>query len=336
MAIKDLPGIPGTIYEPGERKDNAWFLYRVGIRGKDREVTLYVKDARSALRSAVQVYERLAEGRELEQPRSFSWVADEYLRAVDASTNEARYVKKLKAHFGDKDIGAIRQADIAEAANKLYPGCRNETKNRQAYTPAASVLHWAAENEWCGYIRVRKLKERQPERRRPKAGAVDKLLANTTGKKHALLIVLVCQGWRITETLGLRPEHVDLHGRSLLLYVPKVGKWKAIAMHPDTFEVLANLDMKGETVFPWKDRHEVYKWLRPLCKKLGIKFTPHMARHDFASMLREQGATPRDLVDVGTWTSEKSTAVYDTANEAHKREIISRFRGQNRGKSKIA
>lgn len=336
MAIRDLPGIPGTLYEPGERKDNERYVYRFGIFGRDREVAIYEKNAGAAIRSAVQVYERIRQGGEPEPVRTFAGVADMYLAAVDAGRNETRYVNRLKAHFGHRLIGTIRPADIAEAAARLYPGCKNETKNRQVYTPCASILHWAAENEWIPYLRIRKLKEAQPERRRPKPGTADKLLDNTTGCEKALLAVLICQGWRITETLGLEWDHVDLQHRTMALYISKARQWKAIAMHDEVHDALASLKADEGRVFPWKDRHAVYKWLRPLCKRLGVRFTPHMARHDFASSLREAGRTPRDLVDIGTWTSEKSTAAYDTATEGHKRAILAAFRGGNRGKAKKA
>ena len=106
-------------------------------------------------------------------------------------------------------------------------------------------------------------------------------------------------------------------------------------MHEATFEALASTPLpRRDRVFPWTDRQLVYKWLRPLCQRLGVAFTPHMARHNFGGLLREAGATNRDLVDLGTWTSEKSTARYQHAAGDHARNVIARLafgQGHNPG-----
>jgi integrase len=227
--------------------------------------------------------------------------------AMNSSRNERRYIENLMSDIGDLAIGDVRPMDIQAVANALYPGCANETKNRQAYTPAASVLHWACENELRDYVVIRKLPEKRPETRAPRPNVRDLLLANSEGRERLLLTVLFYQGWRITETLGLRVEHVHLTCQELTLYVSKSRAWKTIPMHPATFEALANAGLpEAGNVFPWRDRHAVYRWLRPLCKRLNVEFTPHMARHDFGTKIRDAS----DLVAVGSWTSEKSTQRY--------------------------
>lgn len=119
----------------------------------------------------------------------------------------------------------------------------------------------------------------------------------------------------------------NLQARELSLYVQKARTWKTMPMHDDVFLALANREgPRQERVFPWT-RWQVYHWLAALTERLGVRFTPHMARHEFASVLRAHGATPRDLVDAGTWTSERSTARYDRAPAERARALVNAVKG---------
>lgn len=254
------------------------------------------------------------------------------MEAVSSSRNETRYIETLKREIGDMLIGDIRLRDLQAAANSLYRGGKNETKNRQALTPAASVLHWATKNELRDYLVVEKFKEDKPRSSTPKPDVQKVLLANTKGRENLLLTILFYQGWRITETLSLRLEHIDMHEQTLLLYVRKARTWKEIAMHPTVFEVLANADLPDEgRVFSWGDRHNVYRWLTPLCKALNVEFTPHMARHQYGTMIRDSS----DLVAVGSWTSEKSTQRYVGTPDERIRLVHSRL-GKGKRKGRMA
>lgn len=63
----------------------------------------------------------------------------------------------------------------------------------------------------------------------------------------------------------------------------------------------------------------------PLCQRTGVRFTPHMARHDFATALNEHDASPRDIVGASTWTSEKSVHRYTDVDMKRAREILARL-----------
>jgi integrase len=319
-----------TIYRPGTRKGNRTFIVRGSIDGRQREIATDATNARDAARAWDRFAAAIRQRRQT--ARTFAALADAWMLARQASANDQRYVERLKAAwlastgdtFGALPVAAVRPMHIDEAARTLYPHGAAATKNRQVYAPAAAILHYAAENGLRDYIVVRKLREPEPAARRPLPGTAKLLLGNTEGVERALLTVLFYQGWRISETLGLEWQRVDLRGRTLSLYVAKARRQKSVAMHPAVRRALAPLVRPDGFVFPWRTRSGVYKWLRPLCARLGIVFTPHMARHDFGSALEEAGATARDLVDVGSWTSEKSTARYRHAGDAHKRRILER------------
>lgn len=336
-----------TYYMPGKRNNNQYVVVRGYVDGKQHEIVTDAKNKRDAEKAwnrwAAEIRRQNRESG-AGAPATFALVADAYMAARGSSKNERRYIERLKkarikvgsatVTFGDILIEEVLPMHIAAAANAIYPTALNETKNRQAYTPAASVLHFAHANKLRDYVVIEKLPEREPETKRPAAGVVEKVLENVTGDQYRLLVFLACQGWRITETLSLRWENVDLNNRLLNVYVSKAKRWKQVPMHEEVFEILANAPKRKDgRVFPWETRSGVYKWLWALNKRLGVHLTPHMLRHEFGGALREMAATARDLTDVGTWTSEKSTARYQHAGSDHARAVIARrkIRGKTRG-----
>jgi len=339
--------MPLKLFAPGTRKSNRHYIAKGSIAGRQYEIVcrdeagLKTADARAAGRYAKRFTAAAQAQAERERrqpadrtPATFSEVADQYADARGISRVDRGFVERLKGELGGLQIVDIVPADIAAAATAIYPTCTNETKNRQAYVPAAAILHFAAANGWRDYLVVAKLKERQPETRRPAPGVPQLLLASTDGKRRLLLLFLFCQGWRIGEALSLRDDRVHMTTREIEVYVSKSRRWKRVPMHPAIFEAFANADPESTGYwFPWRARASVYKWLWPLTKRLGVAFTPHMARHEFGGALREVGATGRDLVDVGTWTNSRSTERYQSASNAHAQRIISLhyLRGTARG-----
>lgn len=358
--------VRGRLYPPGARRysrgrRNRWYVYVVRIAGAQREFVCRdeggrpTADARVAKRDVRRI-DRKAE-REAAGRRGAAAPAGPVLTFADAAARyadgrnlrkaERKFVDRLAAELGHRTLAGIRQHDIDAAARALYGGAAPATRNRQAYAPAAAILHYAAENDWCEYRRIRKQKEPRPETRRPAPGTLGLLLANAGGLQRLLLLVLERQGWRIGEALAWRQDKIDLAAGMTELWVPKAGLWKTVPLAAEVVAALANrtalerdhdfVDWRGRIrplrgarplhVFPWAAPGAVYRWLRPLCRKLGVRFTPHMARHEFASSAREHGATARDLVDAGTWTSERSTARYDHARADRARAIVNRGRG---------
>jgi hypothetical protein len=331
-------GLKGTLYAPGERKGNRYYVYRhqgheFVCRDENGEKTA---DARAARRAVQRFHQNLSRARRAAPagPRTFGEVAELYIRGRDLSALEERRVRRLIADpIGGMPVALVRQADIDAAAQRIRsPDARKlelsaATRNREVYAPVAAILHYAEENEWAAYRRVRRLKEPKPETRRPASGVADTLLANTEGLQHLLLLLWFRQGWRVQESLSLREDKIDLAAREMALFVRKARTWKTMPMHDDVFLALANrVGPRQERVFPWT-RWQVYHWLREITQRLGVRFTPHMARHEFGSLIRDGKA----LVEVGSWTSEKSTARYVSGDAEFRRAILQRVGGKQRG-----
>ena len=63
-------------------------------------------------------------------------------------------IDRLCTVIGDRLLTNIRSAALVDAASALYPGCTAATWNRCVFTPAAAILHHAAANDLCPYVRV--------------------------------------------------------------------------------------------------------------------------------------------------------------------------------------
>lgn len=324
---------------PGKRKGNKHWIVRFKSGGRQHEVSTGETNERAARRVAERIVKRFEQEAEAQAApggrMKFADAIDRYTEARRPSTNDVRYLERLKADaLGDMLLIDVRPADVVAAAHRLYPDCLNETKNRNAIRPAATVQHFAAEQDWCAYRRFKLLPEREPETRRIPPADMERLFAAAEGPMHKLLTVFYYQGWRIGETLGLRREHVDFDQGTLRLFVPKVRKWKTVLMAPQTHVVLATGEWYGEEqrAFPWTSRYQVYREIRKLTKRVGVRFTPHMARHEFASSLGDSGAGTKDLTALGTWTSEQSVLRYMHPGKDHLRALL-RGRG---AKSKVS
>jgi integrase len=325
-----------TYYAPGQRKGNKQWIARGRINGQQYEVVAKkAKNKRDAKAHWTRFAASVSAGdTHQESEVSFVSAATAYMDYRPPRKAEEAFIDRLVEHFDGWEVAEIGQHDIAVAANDIYPGRSNATKNRQAYAPMSYILNYAAENGWRSHIRVKKLPERKVAKRRPVTGTEQALLAATGGDEHLLLTVLFRQGWRITETLNLTWDMVDIEARIFWLHIGKADAEKPIPMHDDVFVLLANqTDKRGRVFKRWSGRDAVSKWLRPLCERIKVRFTAHMARHEWASARNEDGATASDLVAGGSWTSPRSVEPYTSVNIEHARNVVNRSetRGKMRG-----
>ena len=321
--------MPLKLIEPGKRKGNRFYLIRGMVNGREREVSTKTTDRRVAEEMLVKFHATLlgSDIADRRETKTFSGAARIYVNARNPSHEDRRLIEKLETILGHRMLMDIRQMHLDEAANVLYRGLTNETKNRKVYGPAAAVLHYAAKNELCPYLVVEKLPEKTPLTRRVTLDNMFTLIDATEGYKQRFLITIYHQGWRITETLKIEWERIYLDIGEVDIWINKSKTWKRIQLHPETIDALSAVPLAERTgrVFPWSHRRSVYNWLTPLTKKLGIEFTPHMARHTFASELGDREASNRDLVKLSTWTHEKSVSRYTDVDKDRQIEVQNRL-----------
>ncbi len=151
---------------PGRRKGKETFYARGTVAGRRIEINTGETDPRRARRAADAAEERLI--RESAEPQrgrvTFIEAAELWEQAKPRTKNDLRYLGRLRAYFGGKQIYTIKPHHIAAAGPLLYPKAKAQTINRQVRVVVAGVLHYAAENDLCPYLVVRKLPSSSPSR----------------------------------------------------------------------------------------------------------------------------------------------------------------------------
>lgn len=363
-----------NVIGPGERKrrgksGNKFCIARGRVNGRLYEFVCTDEDgAPTTNKRIARAFAREAESEiaaqdrrdriagENTQPKAttFREAADFYLGSRDLSRVERKRVERIRdcafehdggsIEFGKLRLKGFAPAFIGQAANALMPATQAETKNREVFAPAAAVLHFAEEQGWCPYYRIRKLREKKPANRRPSDRQKDEILRKANGRVKLLCQIFFLQGFRVSEAIILAWDmdqpgvsRILLEERAFYIWIPKARAWKLVPMHPEVFEALANVATKTGWLFPWRYRRSVYRALEPLRSSLTFYWSPHMSRHWFGSEGNRRRRSDQDLVRIGSWTSARSVARYITPDFDEAREMISEFgqgRGSKRGESK--
>ncbi len=320
-------------YRKGRAYPNRFYLVRGEVGGRHIEVSTKTRDAEKAAAYKARVELDHLEGNVPgpDEEVTFAKATDLYIAFKQPSKGDERRIRRIVAAIGpEKLVGDVQHADLVAAAGKIYPLGRNETKNRWVMKPGAAILHYAAENKWCEWQRIRKLAEAAPVTRASNAETARTIMAalereeaaartahkrRLAYKKRLLILWLYKHGNRISDPLRLLwDEHVFLPRKVYLLYVGKAKKWKEKPLDEEVFEELANDPHQRGPVFPWRTRSGVYKWLRPLCRRLKVTFTPHMARHYVGKLLNAEGEGLKTIMGALDQSDPHSAMRYQDAD----------------------
>lgn len=238
-------------------------------------------------------------------------------------THEREMHLRIVSELGRKPLGNITQGEIDRIADLLYPNAKPSTKNRWIIRLIAGVMHYAARSGHCQWLRIHKFKEPKPQTRAvSKNVAIAIIIESGKQKKNADLKKLIClwmfkHGNRISEILSVRGENIDFKQRIFKLYVSKTKTWKTFPLDPEVATALKKAFKDGipeGLIFPWRHRHSVYKWLRPMCRIIGISFSPHMARHSLGTWFAARGASLRATMERLGHEDAKSSLRYQAGD----------------------
>lgn len=332
--------MPYKLWPPGTRKGNKRWLARGSVDGRQFEKILEAKTRAAAEAEA----ERFIGSLRAPSPGAvvtFEVAADAYMDGKDLGAQDMAYIDRLKRHFRGTPVGDIIGAHLTSAAHALASGTSNANKNRAVITPASSVLHFASEQGWCQERRFRRLPVSRRSNRKPvPAGTVQILLANTDGLQRLFLAWLYETGQRITASLHLMREDIDFARRIVKVTSDKTDDHGQIEISAELAAMLAKAPESATgRVFPWGDRHNVYRWLKPLCARLGVTYTPHQSRHAMATDLRALGYDMKAIAEQGLWRDERSAGRYvhhrsSAAPERGVAVLLGEVRGKNSTKAR--
>lgn len=318
--------------KPKKRKGSDFWYIRGAFHGHKVNVSTQSRDLGTAKKFQRELEKTLAASGPPAAKRdvvTFCQAADLYLDHHQRGETDKRAIARLVEELGAHPVGEIRSHMVADAAIKLYPEGSAATRNRMALTNVAAIMHYAAEQDLCGYLKIKRFKEVPVAPRDVDPTVARTLIGSTDGRQRLLLVMLFRQGWRIGELLEIEWPHIDLAERSIEHHNKKVGLWDTVPLHDDVIALLGEVPEaeRAGKLFPWADRWAVYEWLWPLTKQLGVRFTPHMARHSFATWLVSSGASSFDLLATGNWTDLKSVKRYTRLDRDRARSVINRLKG---------
>lgn len=224
---------------------------------------------------------------------------------------EARYLPRLVAHFGPRDVTTITPLAVREAAITLYPAAAPSTRNRQAICPARAVLYHAHELGWRMPARIRlfpapKIRKTVPAGRRWMETFLDRCDLDQLPHLAACVLFMNLTGARVSEAIGLLGEHVDLRARTALLIKTKTDINSLRYLPDHLVERIRDLGPRsGERVFRFTSRFSVNERIAAVCGRAGLpyKSSHTVGRHAFATNALNAGVSVRVAMDAGGWKS---------------------------------
>lgn len=246
---------------------------------------------------------------------TFAYAANAYVEFRQPRNPDAINIPKLIALLGKKLVSEVNQADLVRAASVMVNSGNPATKNRSVIRPAAAILHYAAQNGWCNWMRVKSFKEPEPKTRFVTDAHEEWLLeaVKENPQKRLLIMWLFRQGDRISDILRTKYEDCDLKNLTLKRYISKTERTIILPLDDEICSTLSEWKREGDKsgrIFHWKTHHGVDRWLKRLCKRLEIVFTPHMARHTVGKRLSDSGASLRVIMDKLGHKDSKSSLRY--------------------------
>jgi integrase len=267
---------------------------------------------------------------------TFAGAAMAYIRAG----GDDRFVGPLNDHFGDTPADDIRQAQIDEAADTLYPNETGATRNRQVYTPISAIL------KHNGFdFALKRPKGAQGEERVdwlwPEQA--DRLLdaAEFDPEFAIFLTLLLYCGPRLSEALRIKIDDVRLSESFAFIGKTKNGQPRPVHLPPVVVAALANhpsgLDRASDdTVFRFRKNGHLYNMWKKARADAAIpgRMTFHTLRHTWATWMRRYAKLDtKGLVATGAWADEKSAARYEhviVSEEATRSDLLpTRKRGKS-------
>ncbi|PZO78482.1 MAG: integrase [Mesorhizobium amorphae] len=316
MPLKVEPHANGIYYISGTLevwKDGQY--HPVEIRRSTR--TRNRKDAEAVKRQLEeQATERIHSNRE--PSPTFSQAAARYLKHGGSE----RYLEKVKAHLGHRRLDDITQAVLDDAAVVAYPVALPATRRRQFYAPAIAVLR---AND------VHRVFRRPPDSGKrtyfftpqQAAAMVERIKATRFPNpwNAAFATFLFGQGSRVGETLKLDGRDVNLDAGYAILRDTKNGLERRLTLCRRVTAALStvpNLGHQGPLFLrydgrPYAERevrgYKLVFWQRAV-KEIGLdpqNYTPHTARHSWATWHYAQNKDVMRLKEQGGWESEEWT-----------------------------
>ena len=235
-------------------------------------------------------------------------------------------IKTLVGYFKSTPISEID----ADAWNKFVRtslgDCKSSHINRVRATLVAIANHVSAP------VQIPKLQEANDRIRFLSKQQQEKLLDAYPEFIKPFFITLCYQGFRKSEALYLKWQHVNFDMDTIIIDKSKSGKRRIVPIHPRAKRAMLSNQNNHEYIFtnskgdPYSHGDSIKGLHIRACKKAGISdFTIHDWRHHWASQLVMKGASIPTLMKLGGWSSERMVLRYASVSDQHIRDTLMRL-----------
>lgn len=260
----------------------------------------------------------------------------DYLEKIRKECNLRGYSKeteKTYAHCVRKFLRFVERSrlNLNKEAVKYYLLSLNASRN-------TSRLHYAAIRFLYREILRRPFSvEEIPNKKKPKQlpkvipkEKIKQLIEQTENQKHKIIIMLLYStGIRLNELINLKREDIDFETNTVKVRSGKGNKERMTIISDkikiellkyyskETFKTQYILEgRKGKYT-----KKAVQVVLGKIGRQIGIKLTPHMLRHSFATHLLESGVDIRQIQELLGHESLRTTQIYTKISKTELRKI---------------
>ncbi|MEN7981872.1 MAG: site-specific tyrosine recombinase/integron integrase [Nanoarchaeota archaeon] len=163
-------------------------------------------------------------------------------------------------------------------------------------------------------------------------GKIKEIIESCENIKHKVIVkILYSSGLRLQELVDLKRKDIDFERNTI--YVKKgKGKKDRITiisenLKLDLLKYYSNYNFSTEYIFEGRNgkytKKSIQKVLDKLGEKVGIKLTPHMLRHSFATHLLESGTDIRHIQKLLGHSDLSTTQIYTQVSNKELQNIKS-------------
>ena len=210
---------------------------------------------------------------------------------------------------------------------------KHATVNRNFINAVSKIMHYASDNNWCNYLRIKHFTTLS-NANRPKyyftLEEVKRCLKTCLDYEIKLLLVFILYtGARLQEALNVswkdtnyknnKPQ-IDLENNVIFLWQNKQQEGREVSIHPTLREWLVRINYREDMLFPWKnlDQRKKSDWglsnrWNKMLDDAGVdrKKKRREGRHTWTTNLISYADTnDSELMDLGGWKTRDMISVY--------------------------
>ena len=286
-------------------------------------------------------YESISKQDERNLHRTVQYLGSFHLNKI---TNKLIGQKAIECYNNIKEYTNLKYTSLPRD-KQIDISSKHATVNRNFITQVSKIMHYAHDNKWCEYMRIKRFWTLSGKNRPKYTFTLEEikrcLESNAFFYTKLLLVFMLYTGARLQEALNVswsgknffnnRPE-IDLEKNQIFLWQSKQDEGRVIEIHPTLRAWLEKINNRNDKLFPWNNlQHKKNKpdgltnsWREMLdMANVDQMKKRHAVRHTYATILISYAnANDSELMDLGGWKSRDMISVYGSTVPEETRKKI--------------